>query len=190
MTNITPILKRLSGLALTVFLTSCAITSEPPPPLVEIEIPQQPEPVVVIPVPETAPISELPTAKPVDRTVVPVSPTRIEQTQRSPAVIALLGSAKSAQQQGDFRSAQSALQRAQRIAPRDPEVYYELAIVHRDLEDYRLAEQVALKGVSIVQGQRDQLNRFWLLIADIRMQSGDILSAEKAEATAARYSFD
>jgi hypothetical protein len=31
------------------------------------------------------------------------------------------------------------------------------------------------------------LRKFWLLIADIRMQSGDIVAAEKAEHTASRY---
>ena len=60
-------------------------------------------------------------------------------------------------------------------------------VTHCNLEDYRLAEQVALKGISIVQGQTKELRRFWLLIADIRMQSGDIVAAEKAEHMASRY---
>ncbi|MFT7234528.1 MAG: hypothetical protein ACI9QV_000090 [Methylophagaceae bacterium] len=62
-----------------------------------------------------------------------------------------------------------------------------MAVTHRNLEDYRLAEQVALKGVSIVQGQPTELRKFWLLITDIRMQSGDIVATEKAEHIAGQY---
>jgi tetratricopeptide (TPR) repeat protein len=144
-------------------------------------------PAVAIPVPDAPAISALPEPAEINKPIVPVSPTVIETRRQSDAVIALLNSAEAAQQQGDFKSAQTTLQRAQRIAPRDPNVYYKLAVTHRNLEDYRLAEQVALKGVSIVQGQRAQLRKFWLLIADIRMQSGDITAAEKAEKIAERY---
>jgi Flp pilus assembly protein TadD len=137
--------------------------------------------------PDIAIISELPAHAEINKPIVPVSPTTIETHHQSDAVIALLSSAEAAQQQGDFKSAQTTLQRAQRIAPRDPSVYYKLAVTHQNLEDYRLAEQVALKGVSIVQGQRPQLRKFWLLIADIRLQAGDIVAAERAEHTASRY---
>lgn len=119
--------------------------------------------------------------------IVPVSPTTIEQKKQSPAVIALLESAQQANRNGDTRSAQTSLQRAQRIAPQDPDVYYALANIHRDLQDYGLAEQVALKGVSIMQGQALQLKRFWFLIADIREEAGNTSGAKKARQTAALY---
>ncbi|NQY27342.1 MAG: hypothetical protein HRT92_09230 [Piscirickettsiaceae bacterium] len=118
---------------------------------------------------------------------VPVSPTTIAQKKQSPAVIALLASAQQANNNGNPRAAQSSLQRAQRIAPQDPDVYYALANIHRDLQDYGLAEQVALKGVSIVQGQAAQLRRFWLLIADIREETGNSSGAKKARKSAALY---
>ncbi len=175
--------RRLTVITSLLFISACASTpplSVPPP----IEVVP---PAVAIPVPDAPIISELPEPVEINKPIVPVSPTVIETHQQSDAVIALLNSAESAQQQGDFKSAQTTLQRAQRIAPRDPNVYYKLAVTHRNLEDYRLAEQVALKGVSIVQGQRAQLRKFWLLIADIRMQAGNITAAEKAEHTAGRY---
>ena len=188
MIDTTLILRRLLTSALLVTISACSFApTTPPPPLVEIEIPSEPAPAVSIPVPESAVISELPNQGVINPTVVPVSPTVIVNNRQSPAVVALLNSADAAQQQGNFKSAQTTLQRAQRIAPKDPDVYYKLAVTHRNLEDYRLAEQVALKGVSIVQGQTKELRRFWLLIADIRMQSGDIVAAEKAEHMASRY---
>ena len=177
--------RRLTGLTLLLLLSACASTpplSVPPP----IEA-RTPPPAVSIPMPDTAVISELPDYTEINKPIVPVSPTTIETHHQSDAVIALLSSAEAAQQQGDFKSAQTTLQRAQRIAPRDPSVYYKLAVTHQNLEDYRLAEQVALKGVSIVQGQHSQLRKFWLLIANIRLQAGDVVAAERAEHTAGRY---
>lgn len=122
-----------------------------------------------------------------NKAIVPVSPSVIAPSKQNAAVVALLDSAQQQKRDGDLRSAQTSLQRAQRIAPRDPEVYYALANTHRDLQNYALAEQVALKGVSIVQGQPTQLHRFWTLIADIRSDAGNFSGAEKAEAMANRY---
>lgn len=122
-----------------------------------------------------------------DATAIPVSPSTIRPAQQSTAVVALLSEANNYSQQGDLRSAQTSLQRAQRIAPRDPEVYYELANTHLTLQDYSLAEQVALKGVSLVQGQPDQLSRFWRLIATIRTAAGNTSGAQQARDTANRY---
>jgi tetratricopeptide (TPR) repeat protein len=118
---------------------------------------------------------------------VPISPSVIESTQQNSAVVALLNEANNYSKQGDLRSAQTSLQRAQRIAPSDPQVYYALANTHLTLQDYGLAEQVALKGVSIVQGQPDQLNQFWNLIAFIREAAGNTSGAKQARETASRY---
>ncbi|MBE0438776.1 MAG: hypothetical protein IBX57_03255 [Gammaproteobacteria bacterium] len=119
--------------------------------------------------------------------VVPVAPKANAPIKQNPAVVALIDTAQQQQQKGDLYSAQSSLQRAQRIAPRDPQIYYELAGIHRNLHDYDLAEQVALKGVSIVQGQPQQLRRFWSLIAQIRSDSGDRKGASQAQQIADRY---
>jgi tetratricopeptide (TPR) repeat protein len=146
---------------------------------------------IAIPLPEeavnqsqqsTAPLTTEPNA-----TSVPISPSVIEPAQQNTAVIALLNEANNYSKQGDLRSAQTSLQRAQRIAPRDPQVYYALANTHLTLQDYGLAEQVALKGVSIVQGQPDQLNQFWNLIAFIRDAAGNTSGAKQARETASRY---
>lgn len=107
--------------------------------------------------------------------------------KQSPAVIALLDRAEQARVSGDLRSAQNNLQRAQRIAPRDPKVYYSLAQTHMSLEDYDLAEQVALKGVSLSAGNQVLLKRFWQLITEIRLRAGDASGAEVAKLRAQKY---
>jgi tetratricopeptide (TPR) repeat protein len=109
------------------------------------------------------------------------------QIQQNSAVIALLDNAAQSRATGDYRSAQGSLQRAQRIAPRDPEVYFSLSQTHLELEDYDLAEQVALKGVSLVQGNNNQRRKFWNLIAKIRLRAGDANGARQAEAKANSY---
>jgi len=107
--------------------------------------------------------------------------------QQNSAVIALLDNADQSRAAGDYRSAQGSLQRAQRIAPRDPEVYYSLSQTHLELEDYDLAEQVALKGVSLIQGNTSQSRKFWNLIAKIRLRAGDANGARQAEIKANSY---
>ena len=161
------------------------------PPRVEQSKPVVDDTAITIPLPEetvsqsqqsTAPLMTEPNA-----ISVPMSPSVIKPAQQNTAVIALLNEANNYSRQGDLRSAQTSLQRAQRIAPREPQVYYALANTHLTLKDYSLAEQVALKGVSIVQGQPDQLNQFWNLIAFIRTAAGNTSGAKQARDTANRY---
>jgi tetratricopeptide (TPR) repeat protein len=119
--------------------------------------------------------------------VAPSAPQRLPEAPRNTALISLLDTATAQQQQGDYRAAQTTLQRAQRIAPQDPEVYYKLAATHRDLEDYALAEQVALKGVSILQGRPAELKRFWLLLTEVYSLAGNGQKAKEAQLKAASY---
>lgn len=109
------------------------------------------------------------------------------QTQQNPAVLALLDDAEQARASGDYRAAQGSLQRAQRISPRDPAVYYSLAETHMAQEDYDLAEQVALKGVSVAQGNPYQSQRLWQLIAKIRLRAGDPTGSRAAAEKAASF---
>ncbi len=106
---------------------------------------------------------------------------------QSPAVIALLETARTDSSSGDLRTAQSRLERALRIAPRDPEVYIQLADVQRRQGQFLQAEQVALKGVSVAAGQPGPLKRLWQLIAKIRQEGGNAQGAKEARAKAAAY---
>ena len=105
----------------------------------------------------------------------------------NPAVVALLDNAKQQQQQGAYSSAQSSLERAQRIAPRDPDVYYQLADLRRQQGQYLQAEQLGLKGLAVARGQSSMERKLWLLIADIRIEGGDSAGARDARAKASAY---
>ena len=120
-------------------------------------------------------------------TSVPVAPKVVLQSRPNSAVVALLDTARKQTNNGELRSAQTSLQRAQRISPKDPEVYYSLADTHRRLGEFLQAEQVALKGVAIAQGQNSKLRRLWQLIASIRTDAGDLEGADKASGVARRY---
>jgi tetratricopeptide (TPR) repeat protein len=189
---------RIAILSVVLAMAACSSTLVVPTedrnntsPRVEQTKPVVNDSAIAIPLPEetvnqsqqsTAPLTTEPNA-----ISVPISPSVIEPAQQNTAVIALLNEANNYSKQGDLRSAQTSLQRAQRIAPRDPQVYYALANTHLILQDYGLAEQVALKGISIVQGQPDQLNQFWNLIAFIREAAGNTSGAKQARETASRY---
>ena len=111
----------------------------------------------------------------------------VQQSSQNAAVVALLDQASSSTGSGNLQQAQQQLERAQRIAPRDPQVYYQLADVYRRLGQFMQAEQVALKGINAAQGQSAQQRRLWNLIALIRSDSGDSAGAKEAQQQAARY---
>ncbi len=116
----------------------------------------------------------------------PVEQVAVSRPQ-SPAVVALLETARQDSSSGNLRTAQSRLERALRIAPRDPEVYIQLADVQRRQGQFLQAEQVALKGVSVASGQSSPLRRLWNLIADIRQEAGNAAGAREARQKAAAY---
>ena len=114
-------------------------------------------------------------------------PIQQQPSQDNAAVLALLDTAKQESAGGDLRAAQSRLERAQRISPREPEVYYQLADVKRQLGQFMDAEQVALRGVDVASGQSGMLRRLWALISQIRTEAGDLAGADDARQQAARH---
>lgn len=104
----------------------------------------------------------------------------------NPAVVALLDNARQQQNQGQYSSAQSSLERAQRIAPRDPKVYLQLADLRRIQGQYLQAEQLARKGLAVASDNRSMQRKLWLLIADIRQEGGDSRGANDARQQAGR----
>ena len=173
-------------------LTACSMSPVYAPPVesrTEPPAEKQPEASAETDEPEPAPeaaqasgIGDEPEAVEENTTPAPATPFRSK-----PAVIALMGSARAAQRSGDLQSAQNDLQRAQRIAPRDPNIYFELADTHYQMQDYPLAEQVALKGVSLAGQDRGLLRKFWLLISEIRYASGNNTGGQQAAQQADQY---
>jgi len=95
-------------------------------------------------------------------------------------VLALLTSAQQQQTGGDLNGAASSLERAQRIAPREPQVLYRLAEVRLAQGDAAQAEQFARRGLSYANGRPTLQAGLWDLIAKSREQQGDAAGAAQA----------
>ncbi|MFT5780782.1 MAG: hypothetical protein ACI9EB_000137 [Pseudomonas sp.] len=96
------------------------------------------------------------------------------------AVLALLTTAQQQQTSGDLNGASSSLERAQRIAPREPQVLYRLAEVHLAQGDAAQAEQFARRGLSYAGGRASLRASLWALIAQARERQGDPAGAAEA----------
>lgn len=100
--------------------------------------------------------------------------------QLSGPVLALLTSARQQESGGDLGSASASLERALRIAPREPQVLYRLAQVRLDQGDAAQAEQLARRGLSYAAGRPTLQAGLWGLVADARERQGDAAGAEAA----------
>jgi len=139
----------------------------------------------------SAPIGGIETYSPSATTEVPAIPVAsmpignqarlTADEQLSGPVLALLTTAKQQQTGGDFNGAASSLERAQRIAPREPQVLYRLAEVRLAQGNPGQAEQLAQRGLSYSNGQPALQAGLWELIARARAQQGNTAGAEEAQ---------
>jgi len=95
-------------------------------------------------------------------------------------VLALLTTAQQQQSGGDLNGASSSLERAQRIAPREPQVLYRLAEVRLAQGDAAQAEQFARRGLTYAAGRPALQASLWGLIAQARERQGDPAGAAQA----------
>lgn len=95
-------------------------------------------------------------------------------------VLALLSTAQQQQGTGDLNGASSSLERAQRIAPREPQVLYRLAEVRLAQGDAAQAEQLARRGLTYAGGRPQLQASLYELIAQSREQQGDPQGAAQA----------
>jgi hypothetical protein len=102
-------------------------------------------------------------------------------------VLALLTTAQQQQASGDLNGASSSLERAQRVAPREPQVLYRLAQVRMAQGDAAQAEQFARRGLTFANGRPALQASLWELIAQARAKQGDsqgaALARQKAKVT-------
>jgi len=102
-------------------------------------------------------------------------------------VLALLTTAQQQQASGDLNGASSSLERAQRVAPREPQVLYRLAQVRMAQGDAAQAEQFARRGLTLANGRPALQANLWELIAQARAKQGDsqgaALARQKAKVT-------
>jgi tetratricopeptide (TPR) repeat protein len=118
----------------------------------------------------------------------PYPPSGVVQPQpipapraQAPAVVALLGTAERQANSGDLESAAASLERAIRIDPRNPVLWYHLATVRLAQGDAQAAEQLAAKSTSLAPGNNAQQARNWQLIARARQAQHDSSGAAAAE---------
>jgi hypothetical protein len=102
-------------------------------------------------------------------------------------VLSLLTTAQQQQAAGDLNGASSSLERAQRVAPREPQVLYRLAQVRLAQGDAAQAEQLARRGLTYANGRPSLQASLWGLIAQSREKQGDpsgaALARQKAGAS-------
>ena len=95
-------------------------------------------------------------------------------------VLALLTTAQQQQASGDLNGASSSIERAQRVAPREPQVLYRLAQVRMAQGDAAQAEQFARRGLTFASGRPALQASLWELIAQAREKQGDSAGAALA----------
>ena len=95
-------------------------------------------------------------------------------------VLALLTAARQQESNGDLNGANASLERAMRIAPREPQVLYRLAQVRLSQGDAAQAEQLARRGLAYASGRPSLQAGLWELVAQAREQQGDAAGAEQA----------
>ncbi len=108
--------------------------------------------------------------------------TRDSSTRELPtAAAALLAQAHDHRTAGRLPEAAVTLERALRIAPREPRIYRELAEVRLAEGKVAQAEQFARKGISLAGGADDEQARLWTVVAECRWAAKDSEGALDAE---------
>ncbi len=148
-----------------------------------------------VPSPGRAPVNADIVDYPVVREQEPSSPSSVSEGAESPlssrsstlnsdAVLALAERAEQQSRAGQHRQAESTLERALRLEPRNAGLWYRLARVKYRADAVGQAEQLAEKALSLSGGDVNLTAALWYLIADCRRLAGDPGGADAAEARA------
>lgn len=113
-------------------------------------------------------------------TGIPSSGGLAADEQLDGPVLALLTTAQQQQGGGDLNGAASSLERAQRIAPREPQVLFRLAQVRLAQGDGVQAEQLSRRALSYASGRPALQASLWELIAQARERQGNAAGAAEA----------
>ena len=105
-------------------------------------------------------------------------------TPFSPAVNALVLSANRSSQSGNIEVAMTTLERAIRIEPRNPTLYYKLALLKLKTSRAREAEDLAKKAALLGGNDVAIKKHSWLLIAKSRELQGNVEGANEARVKA------
>lgn len=167
--------------------TDTLVTSQPP----TLVVTAKPKPYVAPKADVTItaqPISnQVATGSMVQEIILPVVQESPLPPSNQAVVEQLLAEADQLKAQGKVTQAVIQLQRAQRIAPREPKVYARLAALQLSLGEASRAEQLALKGLTLVPNKNSYQYYFWKLIGASRSHLGDTKGEAKAIAEAKKY---
>ncbi len=154
-----------SVLVLVALLGACAVPAPRP------AAPPQPAvgAVIIDPVPEREEV------RPREPAPVPQQPPAT-----APAALALAAQSDQARSEGNLRLAGLQLERALRIAPRDPDLWNRLAQVRLEQQDFQQAERMAERSLQLGTGDRALMLSNWRIIASAREGLGDIEGVRRA----------
>lgn len=102
----------------------------------------------------------------------------------SPAIGALVIAANENSQSGNVESATASIDRALKIDPRNPALYYKLALLRLKQSKPQEAEDLAKKSALLAAGNKQLKRHSWLLIAHARELRRDFKGAKEARAKA------
>jgi Flp pilus assembly protein TadD len=103
-----------------------------------------------------------------------------EQTEIPPAVLSLLKQADQLRTAGDLAGASARLERAQRIAPTEPEVYFQLSSLRLEQGSLEDAVNIATQGVDLAGSDQAIKRDLYTVIARSKDALGDSAGAAKA----------
>jgi tetratricopeptide (TPR) repeat protein len=106
----------------------------------------------------------------------------IQSASPSAAVIALLGAADRERASGRTDSAAASLERALRLEPKNAYLWYRLAALRLEQQNWQQAFVLAYKSNSLVSDNTPLKIRNWKLIAEAKRRLGDAAAAREAEA--------
>lgn len=129
---------------------------------------------------------------PVDDTdkIIPAEQQIRPDSSTSAAIIRLIENARQASKQGHMSQAESFLERAIRIEPKNPLLWHYLAKLHLYQGHYQRAEGLASKSSSLTQAANNDRLRAdnWRIIAHARQFQGDTAGAQQAQSKASALS--
>ena len=119
-----------------------------------------------------APIEPIAKIEPVDQ------PKEIREI--APPVLSLLEEADQLRTAGDFVGASARLERAQRIAPTEPEVYFQLSSLRLEQGSLEDAVNIATQGVDLSGADQAMKRDLYTVIARAKDALGDASGASEA----------
>ena len=121
---------------------------------------------------EVTPVNPVAKIEPIDQ------PT--QQTEIPPAVLSLLEQADELRTAGDLAGASVRLERAQRIAPTEPEVYFQLSSLRLEQGSLEDSVNIATQGVDLAGSDQAMKRDLYTVIARSKDALGDAAGAAEA----------